>query len=108
MQCIFLYSLVKEMTDKPSNLTAATSLFFSVCICVIGMTCFKCFLFYMITETHYNSNTKLIKYVIINFGKISFSNLSFNYYWVTALHFSLQMIFCSPIWKHVFTNMYEN
>ena len=71
---LFLYSLVKEMTDKPSNVTAATNLFFSVY--VIGMTCFnECFLFYVITERHYNPNTKLIKFVIVNFGKILFSSL---------------------------------
>ena len=35
------------------------------------MTCFnECFLFYVITERHYNSKTKLIKFVIVNFGKI--------------------------------------
>ena len=57
------------MTDKPSNLqTAATNLSFSVY--VIGMTCFnECFLFYVITERHCNPNTKLIKFVIVNFGK---------------------------------------
>ena len=46
--CIFLFiylfiyyfdSLGKEMTDNPSNITAATKLFFSVF--VIGMTCFN-------------------------------------------------------------------
>ena len=108
MQCIFLYPLVKEMTDKPSNVTAATNLFFSVY--VIGMTCFnECFLFYVITERHYNPKTELIKFVIVNFGKISFSNLFLNYYFVTVPHFSLQMIFCLlKTWKHIFTNMYEN
>ena len=70
----FLYSLVKEMTDKPSNVTVATNIFFIVY--VIGMTCFnECFLFYVITERHYNPKTELIKLVIVNFGKISFSNL---------------------------------
>ena len=61
----------KKMTDKPSNVTAATNLFFSVY--VIGMTCFnECFFFYMITERQYNPNTKLIRFVIVNFGKILF------------------------------------
>ena len=79
MQCFFLYSFVKEMTDKPLNVTAGTNLFFSVY--VIGMTCFnECFLFYAITERHYNPNPKLIKFVIVNFGKILFSSLFFNYY----------------------------
>ena len=56
----FLYSLVKEMTDKPANGTAVANLFFSVYI--IGMTCFdECFLFYVITERHNNPNTKLCK-----------------------------------------------
>ena len=72
--CIFLYSLVIEMTDKPSNVTVATNLFFIVY--VIGMTCFnECFLFYVITERHCNPNTKLIKFAIVNFGKILFSSL---------------------------------
>ena len=67
----FLNSLVKEMTNKPSNVTATANLFFSVY--VIGMTCFnECFLFYVITERHYNPNTKLIKFVIVNFGKSLF------------------------------------
>ena len=54
------------------------------------------FLFYVITERHYNFKTKLIKFVIENFGKISFSNLFLNYYCVTVPHMiSLHMIFCS-------------
>ena len=68
------------MTDKPSNAKASTNLFFAVCIYVIGMACFnECFLFYVITEGHYNPNTKLIKFVIVNFSKISFSNVYLNY-----------------------------
>ena len=67
----FLYPLVKKMTDKTSNVTAATKLFF--CVYVIGMTCInEFFLFYVITERHYNPNTKLIRSVIVNFGKILF------------------------------------
>ena len=55
------------MTNKSSNVTAATNLFFSVY--VIGMTCFnERFLFYVITERHY-------KVLIVNFGKISLSSL---------------------------------
>ena len=85
----FLYALVKEMTDKPLNVTAGTNLFFIVY--VIGMTCFnECFLFYAITERHYNPNTKLIKFAIVNFGKILFSSFFLKLlYCVTALHFSL-------------------
>ena len=70
----FLHSLVKEMTDKPSIVTVATNLFFSVY--VIGMTWFnECVLFYMITERYCNPNTILIKFVIVHFGKILFPSL---------------------------------
>ena len=74
MQCIFLYLIVKEMTEKPSNVTAQQQqAFSSVCLYLIGLTCFnECFLFYVITERHYNPNTKLIKFVIVNFGKSLF------------------------------------
>ena len=70
----FFCFLIKEITVKTSYITAAAILFFIVY--VIGMTCFnECFLFYVITERHCNPNTKHIKFVIVNFGKISFSSL---------------------------------
>ena len=79
------------MTDKTSNVTAATNLSFSVY--VIGMTCFnECFLFYVITEKHYNPNTNL---VIENFGTILFSSLFEKLYCMTGLNLFSKMIFCS-------------
>ena len=105
----FLYSLVKEMTNKPLNVTATANLFFSVN--VIGMTCFnECFLFYVITEVHYNSNIKLIKFVIVNLGKISCSSLFFELLLCDCcvFFFTNSFLFAQSLWKHVFTNMYEN
>ena len=98
----FFYSLVKEMTDKPSNVTAATNLFFSVY--VIGMTCFnECFLFYGITERHYNPNTKLTKFVIVNFGKISFPIYFLNYYCdCSAFFFTNDFLFAQNLSGRMF------
>ena len=49
---VFLTSLRKETTHKPSIVAAATILLSSVY--VIGITCFdECFLFYVITGRHY-------------------------------------------------------
>ena len=49
---IFLVLSEKNPAHKPSNVAAATNLFFSVY--VIGIACFdECFLFYVLTGRHY-------------------------------------------------------
>ena len=57
--CIFLFLLQKETTEKSSNVTTAKNLFSRVY--VIGVTCFdECFLFYVITESHYFLKNSII------------------------------------------------